>query len=600
MPIIPLKLNNYINLILPLLILSSCYQGNRNALDFQSEKGETFIRIKGENSWGFVNKKGDTVIPLGKYDFLNPIDEKGMILASSNGKSGYINIKQDTLVPFLYDDLSIFSCNRAPALKNGKFGYVNREGKEVIPFKYEEESHFRPTGISEAKLLGKYGFIDTNGDKIIPIEFEKVKSNKIDSIVCAMKNGKWAFYSHLGQQLTEFKYDDIKESNNEKRKKTFFEKGLCLVKSKNKFAYLNKEFVEIIPFGTYDFCTPFRNNLTIVAKKGKYGIIDNTGIEIVPLEYDLIEHPERYYNKSSIFALNKGELFQLLDKDANPITDFDITKYEWYNGRTNKSSRSYFLITKASGLKGTISEKGQTLIPFEYQEIKPFDSESVTYARKDDKYRLIDYNGKAINSMLFDTILSGKFFDYFIVKVSDKMGMIDKKGKEIISFSYERIIPCFYDSNQKFIVRKNGLFGIINKKEEIVVPIEYEAISNWVEYGPEEHFIVKNGKKGLVSREGKIVIPAIYDDIFVDNSTLIKVKNNKLYGTINWDNDIVHPVTYEQILWEWPFITQKPIDTIYIKTNGLYFSTDTLGNILEEKVSKKIIDEKFFYPLNNR
>ena len=103
----------------------------------------------------------------------------------------------------------------------------------------------------------------------------------------------------------------------------------------------------------------------------------------------------------------------------------------------------------------------------------------------------------------------------------------------------------------------------------------------------------------MISRDGEIVIPTQYDEIFVDNSKLIKVKNDGLYGTVDWNNKIIHPIKYEQILWEWPYLTQKPLDSIYVKENNMYFSTDTNGKVIEPRVSKKLIDKKIGYLLEN-
>ena len=50
---------------------------------------DNYKRISGKGSYGFVNSIDDTIIPLGKYTFLNPIDEEGMILASIENKYGY-------------------------------------------------------------------------------------------------------------------------------------------------------------------------------------------------------------------------------------------------------------------------------------------------------------------------------------------------------------------------------------------------------------------------------------------------------------------------------------------------------------------------------
>ena len=125
-------MNKFLNITFLLFFAVSCKPQNT---DLNVTESESFKRIMGENSWGFVNQDGDTIIPLKKYKFLNPIDNKGMILAHSNGKSGYINIKQDTLISFIYDDLSVFSHGLAPAKKNGKYGYIDIKGKVVIPFK---------------------------------------------------------------------------------------------------------------------------------------------------------------------------------------------------------------------------------------------------------------------------------------------------------------------------------------------------------------------------------------------------------------------------------------------------------------------------------
>nr|WP_169932830.1 WG repeat-containing protein [Nonlabens sp. Ci31] len=565
-----------------------------------SSESQTYKRISGNKTWGFVNQDGDTIIPLNKYKFLNPIGEEGMILGENNGKRGYINIAQDTLIPFIYDDLSVFSHGLAPAKKNGKFGYIDRNGVVVIPFKYENESHFYKCKLASARLNGKYGFIDQKGNQVVPIKFEKVKSNKIDSFVCVMQNKKWAFFSCSGEQLTDFDFDKITESYYDDRNYTYFKRGLCRVEKNGKIAYLNEDFKEVVNFGTYDAAEPFRNYLAIVAKNGKYGIIDTLGNVILPIKYDFIEHPTEYSNESDLFAVKKGKNIQLLSKSANPITDFDIKEFEWDSYKNEISHQRYFLTTKSNGMVGTVSDKGNVEIPFEYLKIEPFDGKKVTYAKQNGKYGLIDYKGKVILPFKYDNAYSQKLTKHFVFKEVDKVGILDEMGKQIVSFSYQDITPVHYDRNNKFIVQQNGLFGIIDKNENVIIPIEFNEISNWVEYGPTEHFVTKNAKKGLISREGEIVIPTEYDEIWVDNSKLIKVKNNKLYGTIDWNNNLVHPIKYEEVLWEWPYLTNKPLDTIYVKDNGRYFSTDLQGKILEQNVSNKLIDEKFGYILDYR
>jgi hypothetical protein len=487
-----------INILIFLLCAVSCKPQSTD----KSITGNTdsYKRIHGKSTWAFINQDNDTIIPFGIYKFMNPIDEEGMILAERNGKHGYINIHQDTLIPFIYEDLSVFTHGLAPAKKNGKYGYLDRKGQVIIPFKYENESHFYKCRLARAKLNGNYGFIDLNGNEIIPIQFEKVRDNQIDSLVCAMKNEKWAFFSCSGEQLTDFKYDQITESFFDHYNYTYFEKGLCRVENNGKIGYINRKFKEVVPLGKYQVAEPFRNHLGIVANEGNFGIIDTLGKVIVPLKYDFIEHPTEYSNASDLFAVKKGKNIQFLDKNANPVTDFDIKEFEWDSYKTQESHQRYFVLTKNSGMVGTVSDKGFIEIPFEYQEIKPFDGNKVTYAKQNGKYGLINYQGKVILPFEYNDAYSQKFFKYFVVKKDDKVGAFYEMGNQIISFSYEDITPVHYDKNNRFIVQQNGLFGIVDKDENIIVPLEYDEISNWVEYGPREHFITKNGKNGLISR----------------------------------------------------------------------------------------------------
>ena len=388
----------------------------------QSDKKEnqTYTRISNSNSWGFINQDKDSVIPLGKYKFLNPIDEEGMIFAQlASGKYGFINIEQDTLISFKYDDLGVFTQGLAPAKFKGKYGYIDRQGQVVIPFKYETETYFYDSGLAIAKRDGNFGFIDKAGNEVIPIAFEKVDQSMTDTIVLVSKGDKWAFYLNNGERKTDFKYDEIVQTFikvGERTKSSIFGNGLALVKKDDQKAYINTSFEEIVPFGTYDVAETFQNNLAIVAKKGKFGIIDTSGKVVLPLEYDFIEHPSEYSNASDLFAVKQDNRFQLLDKDANVITDLNIIEFEWDSYKSDETYHRYFILTNTTGMVGTVSENGAPLIPAFYQEIKPFDGKAVTFAKKEGTYGLIDYKGENIIPFEYEDVFSQKFFDYYIVK----------------------------------------------------------------------------------------------------------------------------------------------------------------------------------------
>lgn len=244
----------------------------------QKQKRDNYHRINKNNSWGFVDENEKIVIPLGIYEFLNPIDEKNMILAKKDGKAGYIDIHQNILIPFEYDYIGVFSSfnELAPAKKNGISGAINRKGEIVVPFIYDDVNYFYDSGLAIVIKDKKYGFVDTSGAQIIPVVYENVDQTMTDEIVIVSKNKKWAFFSNKGQQLSDFKFNEIKQSyikQEGRYKSSYFKGNLAVVSIGNQTQYLDKELNEIIPLGRYDYAESLnKKGFGIVAKNNKYGM----------------------------------------------------------------------------------------------------------------------------------------------------------------------------------------------------------------------------------------------------------------------------------------------------------------------------------------
>ena len=64
-------------------------------------KTEIYSRISENDYWGYVdNRTKEIKIPLGKYKFMNPLDQENMILAKKDDKEGYIETYVDKIVNF--------------------------------------------------------------------------------------------------------------------------------------------------------------------------------------------------------------------------------------------------------------------------------------------------------------------------------------------------------------------------------------------------------------------------------------------------------------------------------------------------------------------
>ncbi len=567
----------------------------------QGQTSKNYKRINENNSWGFVEENGKEIIPLGIYEFLNPIDEKNMILAKKNGKDGYINIHQKILIPFEYDDLGVFSSTNelAPAKKNGKSGAVNRQGETIVPFIYDKVNYFYNSGLAIVIKDKKFGFVDAFGKEIIPVIYENVDQTMTDEIVLVSKNKKWAFFSNKGEQLTDFEFDEVKQAyikQDGRDKDTYFKGDLAIVTIGNQSKYLNRNLKEIIPLGKYDYTESLnKNGFGIVAKNKKFGIINNQGIEIIPLEYDKIEHPKRYSNILELFVLQKNQTLKILDKNTRLIKQ-NILDYTWDKINFDDDYLDVLLLKDSQNKFGIIDENGKSIIPFEFEELRPFDGQETSIAKKNNHFGIIDFKNKELVPFENDEIYSSKFSEIFVIKQKEKFGLFNKQGNKIMDFVFEDLQPCFYDEDNKFIVKSKGKYGIIDITGKEIIPNEFDEISNWVEYGPEAHFVTKNKKMGMYSRDGKQLIPPIYEKLQYITNNLIIVSQNKKFGIVNISNKIVIPLEYEKVLLDWYKIyyeNQEP--EIYVLKNGIYSQLDKNNKQARTNISEKEIKEKFEY-----
>lgn len=136
--------------------------------------------------WGFINAKGEVVIPL-EYDsagnFSDGLADVCKKDAEGNEHWGYINKKGEIIIPLEYDHHNLPNFNNGlAAVKekdaegNDKWGYIDAKGKVVIPLEYDDAEDFNEglARVQKADAEGnsKYGFINTKGEAVIPFEYD--------------------------------------------------------------------------------------------------------------------------------------------------------------------------------------------------------------------------------------------------------------------------------------------------------------------------------------------------------------------------------------------------------------------------------------------
>jgi hypothetical protein len=102
-------------------------------------KGEAMFK-KGGN-WMIVNYKNEVVLDLSSYSSFSTSFSKGLLSVTdeNTGKSGYINRKGEIVIPFKYEMTYSFEEDfpYATASVNGKWGIIDTEGNWIMGPKYE-------------------------------------------------------------------------------------------------------------------------------------------------------------------------------------------------------------------------------------------------------------------------------------------------------------------------------------------------------------------------------------------------------------------------------------------------------------------------------
>lgn len=155
-------------------------------------------------------------------------------------------------------------------------------------------------------------------------------------------------------------------------------------------------------------------------------------------------------------------------------------------------------------------------------------------------------------------------YEYFLLYSNEKVGVIDKKGNQIIEAKYSTVyIPnpekdvfvCYEDDSQYEILNKKGEKLFSNYEEVLAIPTANEA-------GEMEKHVLKYKKNqlyGLVDLEGNALTEAIYDEIssLKDKPGSLLVKQNNQYGILDAKGNTIIETNYDGISADRLFIRKR-------------------------------------------
>lgn len=460
------------------IIIDTVYE----EIEYISE--EDGFRVKLNEKYGYINVKGEIIIPI-EYSFLDPDGWSDDLLLAKNseGKVGYLT--RDN-VPLFFGEYS--SCS------------TFNEGLARVKYKQHSWVKNKQTNKQEFNKKYKYpnqyykeGFINTKGEIVIPCIFDscdrfkngfanvifhgvpiKISKNYAKPEIIKGDNGKFGLKNKEGKVFTSFIYDNIDE------------------------------------FG-------YKQNIFRVVLNGLKGLIDIEGNTLLKTQYDYI------FTDSRFCFVHKNNKWEPVDydnlKDTN--TTFDDVR---------STRNDYCFFGKKNNIWNLYEydvEKTYKKILFDYQQVprQRFSLKHLALVKRNNKFGFINFKERKESIVCkYDDVEISKLGDIFQydssykteyakVKLEGKWGIINHIGEVVLNFDDYDYIDLFgnllYYCNI-CITKIRGKYGVIFIKDSIctvIVPFIYELIEQG-QYGKDNHLfllIKKDNKYGALDTKGKIL-----------------------------------------------------------------------------------------------
>lgn len=315
----------------------------------------------------------------------------------------------------------------------------------------------------------------------------------------------------------------------------------------------------------------------------KWGVIDQTGKIIVEPTYDeIITIPD---TKTDLFICvydvdytNDTYKTKVIDsKNKEKFTGYDLVEVI-----ENKDSNNILwyeedvLRVKKDNKYGLIDYNGKEILPTEYDSIEALEGvKNSLIIKKEEKIGLCDNQGNIIIEPEYKEIKAiGDDYKngYVVINSDNKYGLVDFTKQVILETKYEEVKPVV--SSNMYIVKEDGKLKVIDKDLETLFENKFDDVK---QLNSENIIFVKNKKYGIMNTKGEITTKAEYDNIeYIFDNYYIAKKSGK-YGIIDVNNEKIVPFDYEKISY------RKEADFIEVEKKDAE-STEILNNRFEKQL----------------
>ncbi|OOF55891.1 hypothetical protein BKK56_04980 [Rodentibacter genomosp. 2] len=502
-----------------------------------------------QGNWGAINIETKAATVPFKYQEAHYVGSGYVELIERDLKTGeeisrvLVNQQGEAVLdPRLYDQYSFLGEDYIQVQKDQKYGIV-KNNREIIPTISEKEFEFYDgLLIIDRWRTGETRIYSPEGKLIeLPKNYRLIDGFSKDSQIMSVindKNKQHSIWTKSGKKL----FDHLLKAETVGNQYIQISKGKNLASYENyKSALLDLNGNMVLDYKYTEFnIVDIPNNPPLIETRliEDLGILDNDLKELIPItfrsisynayedEFNVSTHDnlegiystagkvifEPAYKRiensyySPVKIVTRGDKIALFSLTGKAITDF---RYETdkIKALNNDKLKEFFpdgaIIVKQGDAVGIINNAGQTVLPFEYQDLDFIDDYQVFQFKQKDKWGLIAPSGEVIIAAQYDDLKMHNPQQY-LVRIGKKSGAINLKGEIIIPIDYDWVYSLRNGDDDKseketsrfFSVEKNGLWGVWDVVEN------KQIISNSF---PSENFYTEQGEFTNIYRNRNII-----------------------------------------------------------------------------------------------
>jgi hypothetical protein len=419
---------------------------------------------------------------------------------------------------------------------------------------------------------GLKGLVDTKGKQVLPIEYNVLSVHWVGTV-----------YAEKGDQKFNFA-PNMKPFADSIQSVIPMEDGRFLLENQNgQWGVSNKKMKTVIPFN-YQVDQGLETVSLINSEKtielGRLIMPDGQASGLLTLNLDL------KWPGVTLYKETKGPKMGIMGKKNVPLTP---PIYSFYH---TKGDYAVAFISKK--IWGVINSKGDTLVPFDYEELGKINNALTTIFKKDGKIGVLNVtNGRIVIPVgTYDDIkyVNGEM-EYYVVVKNQKQGICDSNGKEILAPRYDTALKSgdyLYVVEQKSSqYPKRGLFS--TQGQELLKPdsVKLLVLANNTIYveeldGTSKHLDQKmeivrtflpgtakpfaenwisvqddQGRKFYHANSTKIN-PIWYDEVGEPKEDKLHVvKKDGFWGVVHNSGEVLIPTVMDEIVYNWNSLSVK-------------------------------------------